>query len=84
MLKKLGFKWRLSERWTEEECTQFEHNIIEHGWGNWKNMSIPSRSRLQIKNHAQKVKKDQPELYARLIREHANRTADIRTYFPSH
>ena len=36
MLKKLGFKWRLVERWTEEECTQFEQNVIEHGWGNWK------------------------------------------------
>ena len=83
-LKKLGFKWRALQRWTEEECTQFEQNIIEHGWGNWKNMSIPSRSSSQIRSHAQKVKKDQPELYARLIREHANRTADIRTYFLPH
>ena len=79
MLKKLGFKWRLVERWTEEECTQFEQNVIEHGWGNWKNMSIPSRSNVQIKNHATGVKKDQP-----LIWEHAKRTADIRTYFLPH
>jgi hypothetical protein len=83
-LKKLGFKWRAPQHWTEEERTQFDQNIIKHGWGNWQNMTISSRSRIQIKNHASKVKKNQPELYERLIREHANRTADIRTYFPSH
>jgi hypothetical protein len=84
MLEKLGFKWRAPQRWTEEECTHFDQNIIKHGWGNWQNMTISSRSSQQIKSHAEKVKKNHRELYERLIREHANMTADIRTYFPSH
>lgn len=45
--------------WSELEHSQFEKGIIVHGWGNWQQMVnlIPTRSKIQIKSHAQKFRK---------------------------
>lgn len=73
-----GAKYQI---WSKVECIQFEQNVIKHGWGNWRNMRIPTRTSQQIKSHAQKVKKLYKESHERLLREHevANRTVDLRT-----
>ena len=63
-----------SGEWTNTEQTQFKQGIIKHGWGNWKVLLeenvITTRDRSQIKSHAQKIKKHQPNLVADLIRQH--------------
>jgi hypothetical protein len=44
-LNKLGFKWKIIERWREEECTPIKQNVIKHGWGNWKSMRISTKTK---------------------------------------
>jgi len=63
-----------TDKWTDHEQDQFKKGILKHGWGNWKVMLeeniITTRDRSQIKSHAQKIKKHQPDLVADLIRQH--------------
>lgn len=46
--------------WSDEERTLFERGVIRHGWSRWNHISDTmfnhSRSHVQIKSHAQKVK----------------------------
>ena len=82
-MNELDFKWSLVEvevevgQWTEEECNQFEHHVIKHGWGKWALMSMNTRSNKQIMNHAFSVKKGNQLLYDRLVREHDAATAMV-------
>jgi len=63
-----------TDKWTDEEQTQFKQGIIKHGWGNWKVLLeeniITTRDRSQIKSRAQKLKKNHPDAVADLIRQH--------------
>lgn len=67
-------KKRLSAQggtWTEREQRQFLDGICLHGWGNWAAIErgIPTRTRNQVKSHAQKYQKHHPEEKSRLQRE---------------
>eukprot|EP00580_Thalassiosira_gravida_P013840 CAMPEP_0201680138 /NCGR_PEP_ID=MMETSP0494-20130426/50147_1 /ASSEMBLY_ACC=CAM_ASM_000839 /TAXON_ID=420259 /ORGANISM="Thalassiosira gravida, Strain GMp14c1" /LENGTH=478 /DNA_ID=CAMNT_0048163817 /DNA_START=36 /DNA_END=1472 /DNA_ORIENTATION=- len=57
--------------WTAIENHQFERGCALHGWGNWKqiNMVIPTRTRVQVKSRAQKVRTYRPALKRRLVEE---------------
>ena len=62
-----------SGEWTNTEHKQFKEGIIKYGWGCWKELAdsvIPTRDRQQVKSHAQKLKKNHPDVVAKLIREH--------------
>jgi len=62
-----------SGEWTNTEHKQFKEGIIKYGWGCWKEMAdtiITTRDRQQVKSHAQKLKKNHPDVVANLIREH--------------
>lgn len=62
-----------SGKWTELERHQFEEAVIHFGWGKWLEIStcIPSRSKDQIKSHAQKFSIHRKEECAELLRQHA-------------
>ena len=50
---------RRTGRWTREEHAQFQAGEQKHGWGKWCEIAtaIPTRNRIQVKTHAQKVNK---------------------------
>ena len=55
--------------WRPSEHTSFKRAILSIGWGNWKLISeqaIPSRTKEQIKSHAQKYAIHHPECARRL------------------
>mmetsp|Transcript_5901 Transcript_5901/g.14783 ORF Transcript_5901/g.14783 Transcript_5901/m.14783 type:complete len:915 (-) Transcript_5901:132-2876(-) len=58
--------------WTSVEHLQFEKGCLLHGWGNWKAIEscVPTRTTIQIKSHAQKIRKHRPADKERLEREH--------------
>jgi len=47
-------------RWTAEEHVLFDRGCHLHGWGNWSAIAlmIPTRTRTQVKTHAQKMLKN--------------------------
>mmetsp|Transcript_42057 Transcript_42057/g.75835 ORF Transcript_42057/g.75835 Transcript_42057/m.75835 type:complete len:575 (-) Transcript_42057:495-2219(-) len=61
--------------WSEFEKSQFERGVITHGWGNWCliDKAVPTRSKAQIKSHAQKFRRHRPHECERLQIEHEAR-----------
>ena len=59
--------------WSPLERSQFEKGVVQFGWGNWLEITkcIPSRSKCQVKSHAQKFTIHRKEEYAALVRKHA-------------
>ena len=60
--------------WSELERRQFEEGVIQFGWGKWmeiNNTCIPTRSKDQIKSHAQKFSIHRKQEHAMLLRKHA-------------
>ena len=46
--------------WSSDEHKKFESGVKLHGWGKWDEIStnvVKSRSRAQVKSHAQKIQK---------------------------
>jgi len=58
--------------WLPDERSQFEEGIIQYGWGKWFEIAsfIPSRSKRQVKSHAQKFGIHRPAEKAELIKKH--------------
>ena len=59
--------------WNQEEQFQFAEGVVLHGWGNWHCMAksiILTRNRLQIKSHAHKFRRSNPEIVKTLILNH--------------
>jgi len=58
--------------WTETEQLQFRQGCILHGWGQWGGIEefVTTRSRAQIKSHAQKFLKNRPDEKALYELEH--------------
>ncbi|KAL3795479.1 hypothetical protein ACHAW5_007226 [Stephanodiscus triporus] len=52
-----------SGTWSTHEHELFEKACVHHGWGRWKDIAldVPSRSRSQVKSHAQKFQMLQPK-----------------------
>eukprot|EP00584_Thalassiosira_punctigera_P011344 CAMPEP_0172563264 /NCGR_PEP_ID=MMETSP1067-20121228/100142_1 /TAXON_ID=265564 ORGANISM="Thalassiosira punctigera, Strain Tpunct2005C2" /NCGR_SAMPLE_ID=MMETSP1067 /ASSEMBLY_ACC=CAM_ASM_000444 /LENGTH=866 /DNA_ID=CAMNT_0013353677 /DNA_START=265 /DNA_END=2865 /DNA_ORIENTATION=+ len=63
---------RVAGTWTDKEQQQFKVGCIKFGWGNWSAIEhcIPTRTRNQVKSHAQKFQKHHPEEKIRLDREY--------------
>lgn len=63
-----------SGQWTDAEHQQFEWGVVVHGWGRWKEIEamLQTRTRFQIKSHAQKFMVHQPDAKVRLEKEHAD------------
>mmetsp|Transcript_5613 Transcript_5613/g.12174 ORF Transcript_5613/g.12174 Transcript_5613/m.12174 type:complete len:851 (+) Transcript_5613:304-2856(+) len=61
-------KSRAAGAWTDKEQQQFEAGCLKFGWGNWCYIEncIPTRTRNQVKSHAQKFQKHHPEKKKRL------------------
>ena len=61
-----------SGNWTEDERRQFEEGVIAFGWSNWVQISkrIPTRSKNQVKSHAQKFSIHRKAEYAVLLQKH--------------
>eukprot|EP00984_Skeletonema_dohrnii_P023683 scaffold12788_cov139-Skeletonema_dohrnii-CCMP3373.AAC.1 len=59
--------------WSELERRQFEEGVIQFGWGKWMEITtlIPTRSKDQIKSHAQKFSIHRKQEHAMLLRKHA-------------
>jgi len=60
--------------WTETEQLQFRQGCILHGWGEWGGIEefVTTRSRAQIKSHAQKFLKHKPGKSAFVLFYHVN------------
>ena len=58
--------------WNASENSLFKEGIKLHGWGAWNKIEahIPTRSKIQIKSHAQKLKTNHPEKVEQLKKEH--------------
>ena len=58
--------------WNASENSLFKEGIKLHGWGAWNKIEahIPTRSKIQIKSHAQKFKVHHGDEVERLIEEH--------------
>ncbi len=58
--------------WSEAEHCLFETGCIKYGWGEWKAISLEltTRTRTQVKSHAQKFQRIRPLEKVRLDKEH--------------
>jgi SHAQKYF class myb-like DNA-binding protein len=59
--------------WSNVEQAQFLQGCVLYGWGNWcliRDTMVPTRDRHQIKSHAQKFARSQPEMKAHLVWKH--------------
>ena len=58
--------------WTDLEKRQFENGVLKFGWGRWREVSglIPTRSKAQVKSHAQKFATHRREEYEHLLQKH--------------
>jgi SHAQKYF class myb-like DNA-binding protein len=61
-----------SGTWSTNEHLIFERGCVIHGWGRWSLISstLPTRTRQQVKSHAQKFERNHPIQKARIDRAH--------------
>ena len=65
--------------WNAYEKSLFRQGVILHGWGTWRKIEpmIPTRTKAQIKSHAQKFKIRHPNELEKLQRQHKSFTEKV-------